>query len=173
MSVSELSLQDYLLGEVPQQEGFAITDQGGAEWALKKLVKIAQEDAADDAMAQAEIERIQTWLTERKTSRQHDREFFEGHLTKYHVGVLLDNPKQKTIKLPHGTLKARKLSDKVEYDDKSLIEWAKGNNHLDFIRTKEEIVKDKVKEALLENGESIPGVSVVPQGVKYTVEVSL
>lgn len=175
MSAIEQSLQDYLLerSEYQQTEGFTVDSIDKAEWCMRKLAKLAQEDAADESAAQAEIERITAWLEERKAARQSQREFFVEHLTSFHRRVLLQDDKAKTIKLPHGVLKARKLPDKWEYDEKTILKWAKENGRHEMIRVKEEVIKDAVKRTVKEDGEAIPGVTILPQGIKFDVEVSL
>jgi phage host-nuclease inhibitor protein Gam len=170
MSALEQNLQDYLLGE-PIQEGFVIDTMEKAEWAMRKLAKITRDNKNDEEMAQVELDRINGWLTERQLSRKREVEFFEGLLTKYHSDLLLIDGKLKTVKLPHGTLKARKLPDKWEYNDSAILAWAKGKDRQEMIRVKEEVVKDAVKKAVKEDGESIPGVTIVPQGISYGVEV--
>jgi phage host-nuclease inhibitor protein Gam len=88
--------------------------------------------------------------------------------------LLEEDPKgNKTVKLPHGTLKARKQQDKWEYDDETIIEWAKANKSLSLIRIKEEPDKQAIKEYVKMTGEVIPGVTITPQGLKFNVEVEL
>jgi phage host-nuclease inhibitor protein Gam len=176
MSVAEMDLYSYLLESEEQErsEGFVVDSLEKAEWCLRKLAKLAQEDAEDEAMAQREIERIQAWLEARKKPRQQSREFFEEHLRRFHQRLLEEDPKgNKTVKLPHGTLKARKLPDKWEYDEQAIVEWAKVNARIELIRIKEEPDKQAIKEYVKMTGEVIPGVTVTRQGIKFDVEVEL
>jgi phage host-nuclease inhibitor protein Gam len=176
MSAAEQSLMEFLLEqqEEVQSDRFVVDSMEKAEWCMWKLAKLAQEDAEDEAMAQREIERIQAWLEARKKPRQQSREFFEEHLRQFHQRLLQDDPKgNKTVKLPHGTLKARKLPDKWEYDDETIIEWAKANARIELIRVKAEPDKQAIKQYVKETGEVPPGVTVTTQGIKFDVEVEL
>jgi phage host-nuclease inhibitor protein Gam len=177
MSIAEQDLYSYLLESEEQEsqsEGFVVDSLEKAEWCLRKLAKLAQEDAEDEAMAQREIQRIQAWLEARKKPRQQSREFFEEHLRRFHEKLLQDDPKRnKTVKLPHGTLKARKLPDKWEYDEQAILEWAKANARIEFIRVKAEPDKQAIKQYVKETGEVPPGVTVTTQGIKFDVEVEL
>jgi len=177
MSALEQNLLDYLLETdeenlATSNEGFSVDTIEKAEWCMRKLAKLAQDDADDEAMAEREIERIKKWLEERNKPRQQSREFFERHLTSFHQRLLLQDDRMKTVKLPHGALKARKVADKFEYDEKTIVAWAKEQGRAEFIRVKEEVVKDAVKRTIKEDGESVPGVLIVPQGMSFTVEVS-
>lgn len=177
MSTAERDLQDYLIdsdesAQQAQSETFTVDSIEKAEWCMRKLSRLASEDADDEAVAQREIDRINAWLEARKSPRARSREFFEGLLIDYHNRLLRDDPRAKTVKLPHGTLKSRKLPESFEYDMEAVVSWAKENGRTEFIRVKEEVVKDEVKRAVKEDGEKVPGVTVLPAGIKFYVEVS-
>ncbi|WP_067924803.1 host-nuclease inhibitor Gam family protein [Alicyclobacillus shizuokensis] len=177
MSVAEMDLYDYLDAQDEQEQqdrGFVVDSLEKAEWCMRKLAKIHQQDMADEELAQHEIERIQAWLQARKETRQRSREYFEEKLRQYHQRLLDEDPKgNRTVKLPHGTLKARKLPDKWDYDDQTIIEWAKANQSMSLIRIKYEPDKKLIKEYVKTTGELIPGVTITPQGTKFDVEVDV
>lgn len=172
MSAQEQGLQEFLTDnrEYAERETFVVDNMAKADWCLRKLAKIETQDAEDTALAEAEIERIQTWLKERKEARQSDREYFTGHLTRYHAQVMAEDAKAKSIKLPHGVLKSR-TTTVVDYDDKTVIAWAKQQGRPEFIRIKEELAKTAVKDAVVKDGESIPGVMVTTGVTTFHVEV--
>ena len=177
MSTAEMDLQDYLIdsdesAQQVQSETFTVDSIEKAGWCMRKLARLASEDAEDAAVAQREIDRINTWLEARTSPRARSREFFEGLLMDYHNRLLRDDPKAKTVKLPHGVLKSRTVSETFEYDAESLIAWAKSSGRTEFIRTNEEVVKDEVKRAIKSDGEKIPGVTILGASTKFYVEVS-
>lgn len=97
-------------------------------------------------------------------------EFFEGHLIDYHRGLLAEDEKKKTVKLIAGTLKARKSPDTVEIAD-DFLEHARIARP-ELVRTSYAVDKKAVKEAVLKDGEILPGCSVVPGSINYSVEVA-
>ena len=119
------------------------------------------------------------WQAEQIERLGAEAERWETLLVSYHRAVLAENDREKTIKLPHGTLSSRKAPDKWEFDDEAFIAWAKANAP-DLVRTKDEVAKSKVKDALkgscrgdgavaTDSGEIVPGVTVTIGEPSFTV----
>lgn len=153
-----------------ERESFRIADEGAANWALRKLARIRAEQDKNRDLAQLEIDRVNAWLDEVNVQLGARAEFFEGHLIDYHRGLLAEDEKKKTIKLPAGTLKARKVPDNVEISD-DFLEHAQVARP-DLVRTKYEVDRKAVKEAVLKDGEILPGVTRIEGTTSYTVEVA-
>jgi phage host-nuclease inhibitor protein Gam len=173
MGLNALQTQELQELQQVERERFKITDIGGVNWALRKLAALKAREAEVNQLADAEIERINAWREKELESVKRDVEYFESLLTEYHAEQLKQDPKAKTITTPYGTLKARKLPPMVEYDADLVLSWAKGAGRTEFIRVREELAKDAVREAVLSDGELVPGVTVIDQGVKYSVEVDV
>lgn len=161
------------------KEPFTVDNMEKANWCLLKLAKIRREQHEAQQLAQGQIERIQTWLGEQNAKADKEAERFEEMLRSYHQRELDANPKAKTISLPHGVLKARLGQPRFEIMADTFLTWAK-ENRPELIRTKEEPKKDELKKLAVVNagkaidpdtGEAIPGVTVLPAEVKYSVEV--
>jgi len=70
-----------------------------------------------------------------------------------------DDPKLKTMKLPHGTLKMRAQQPQYEYDESLMLPWAK-KNLPEAVVVKESVSKTPVKKHIKETGEMVPGVTI-------------
>jgi len=81
-----------------------------------------------------------------------------------------DDPKLKTVKLPHGTLKMRAQQPQYEYDEAQLLPWAK-ENLPEAVIVKESVAKTPVKKHIQETGEVVPGVTIIERPEKFSVEV--
>lgn len=165
-----------------QDEGyrgeFRITDQGGAIWALRKIKSINTRLADVKETALAEISRIQDWAQEEEEKAAKERAFFEHLLQDYAERLRTEDPKFKSLKLPHGKIAFRKQSPEFIRDNDKLLAWVKSNRP-EFVRIKEEpdwasLKKEVVvagEQAVDANGEIIEGVTVVTRPDKFIVEV--
>lgn len=151
-----------------ERESFSIRDEGAANWALRKLARIRAEQEKNADLARLEIERVNAWLDEVNLQLGARAEFFEGHLIDYHRGLLAEDEKRKTVKLPAGTLSARKVPDNVEIAD-DFLERAI-DLFPEFIRTKKELDKRAVKEAVLNDGQILPGVTRIEGSINFSIK---
>jgi hypothetical protein len=182
--VSLRELHDELDAELapPVPEGFAVVDEGSAEWALRKLARARREYAEAVIVADAQRSLIDRFLETKRKKLDHDESFFGPLLESYHRRCLEDDPKAKTLPLPSGTLKARKQPDEWTFTE-DFIEWAKANRPA-LVRIKEEPEKAAAKKLLgrvlfddgsvvvvdAETGEEVPGVGWHEGDVKYSQE---
>jgi phage host-nuclease inhibitor protein Gam len=179
----------------PSGDGFRVLDEGQADWALRKLTAVRSSLADADALATRQIEAIlamvepylspiREWHEAQSERLGNEIGFWEGLLELYHRDVVLaDDPKAKTVTLPHGTLKARKSPDRWEFDE-AFLDWAR-NIAPEFIRTKEEADKALAKKTLkvAPNGHAVydlpqgpvdvPSVTVTPGDISFTVETEV
>lgn len=153
-----------------QRERFRIEDKSQAAWALRKMSKIKAEMDENIMTAQAEMERIASWRDEENEKLERSISFFENLLYEYFVQLRDEDPKLKTMKLPHGTLKMRKQQPQYEYDEDVLLPWAK-ENLPEAVVTKESVAKNPVKKHIQETGETVPGVTIIERPEKFSVEV--
>lgn len=148
---------------------FRLADAGQADWALRKLARVTsrlaevhavasrQRQAILDAVA-PHLRMIDDWATEEEGRISGEIAHWEGLLVEYHRSVLSDDPKgAKTIRLPHGTLSARKLPDHWEFTEE-FEGWAKGHRP-DLLRT--EVTKPEAKKAIALTGDGTPVADVV------------
>jgi len=166
-----------------QKERFQIKDKEQAAWAMRKLYKLEAEKAEVQRIAQAEIDRIKEWENGEVEQIEKQAEFFRGLLEEYHRKVIAENPKQKTIKLPHGKLKIRAQQPAWKYDNEELLKWLK-QNRPELVKRKVIESPDKVslkkiativngRAVTFDSGENIPGVEIEEREAKFSVEVDL
>lgn len=160
---------------------FIITNTGQADWALRKITQRDRRVADVTALAAREIERIRTWAEAEVRSANDDRAYFAGLLEEWHRTLLAEDPKAKTVKLPHGTLSARQSPATWTFDDEPFIAWAQSNAPA-LLRIKTEVNKVQAKKDLelhtqsdgemvvVLQGEHVPGVAVTPGDVQFSVK---
>jgi len=172
MSVNLIeTIENLGIPEVPEErERFKIESKDQAAWALRKMSRIKAEIEENNKVAQAEIERITAWRDEENEKLQRSISFFESLLCDYFLRLRESDPKLKTIKLPHGTLKMRAQQPQYEYDEDVLLPWAK-ENLPEAVVTKESVAKNPVKKHIQETGEAVPGVTIIERPEKFSVEV--
>src|SRR5690606_12605605 len=128
-------------------EGWHITDDSTADWALRRIAWHQQQIERRKQFVQREIERLQAYLQAETERHERSIRFFESHLRAYfeqlrQQGLLGD---RKTYRLPHGTLQMRAKSPKFERDDKQLLEWARQHG---LVRVSEAPDWSAIKERL-------------------------
>lgn len=172
MSVNLIeTIENLGVPEIPEErERFRIETKDQAAWALRKMSRIKAEQDENTQAAQAEIDRIAVWRNEENEKLQRSVSFFESLLHEYFMQLREDDPKLKTVKLPHGSLKMRAQQPQYEYDEDQLLPWAKGNLP-EAVVVKESIAKTPVKKHIRETGEMVPGVTITERPEKFIVEV--
>lgn len=180
-------LDEYLqlINEVPDQDmlvkpAFEITTKEQAVWALRKIAAVerARKEAQD--AANAEVGRISRWLDDEELRANQARKHLDYLLEQYHRTQLAENPKAKTIKLPHGTLRFRSQQPQFTRDDAVIKKWAAEDMpevlvaqepKLDWTRLKKALVIQDGVAIIADTGELVPGVEVEVRPDKFTVEV--
>ncbi|MBZ4221909.1 host-nuclease inhibitor Gam family protein [Bacillus wiedmannii] len=180
------SLQAIELAEVDElqdaEQQFEITDINGLNWAFRKLSALKSKEKEINQLANVERDRIAEWEKGELISVHNSITFFESHIQRYHAEQLAADPKQKTISTPYGKSKTRKSSEAPEQKDKAQVLQYAIENHLDDC-LKTEVkwgdLKKKFKIAEIsgekvvvdEDGQIVPGVTVKPESISYSVEV--
>lgn len=173
MDVEEIQSQD---------KPFEITDLNSLNWAFRKLAALKSKEKEIKQVAEVERERIAQWERGELSTISSSLEFFENMISVYHAKQLAEDPKAKTISTPYGKSKTRKSSEAPEKQDEEQILQYVIENELD------EFIKNSVKWADLkkslkiveisgekvvidETGQIVPGVTVKPESISYSVEV--
>ncbi|MCL6455088.1 MAG: host-nuclease inhibitor Gam family protein [Alicyclobacillus sp.] len=171
MSMTALQVEELRTLDAEEHGTFVVRDLASASWCMRKVQALRAREREINDVADAEVARIEAWRSREQESVQADLAYFEALLREWHAAELARDPRAKTISTPYGTLKARKLPPKVEYDVDKLLQWAREEGRIDLVRVKEEIAAAAVREAVLKDGEALPGVTVVDQGIRFSVEV--
>lgn len=163
-----------------ERERFKITDINAANWALRKISAAQAAIREADALADAEISRINQWLEGQVRTLQDTVQFFEGLLNEYHQQELAQDSKRKTIKLPHGTLKMRAQQPEYQRNNDVILEWATASKPEVLVPQPPKLDWTGLKKAIrpvdgvavdVDTGEVIPGITIVDRPPKFSVEV--
>lgn len=151
----------------PDGKPFRVHDLASADWAMRKLAKYRTRYAEAKAFAEAEADRTRAWLQGERNELDRAEDFFGGLLEAWHADVLEHDARRKTIKLPSGELRARKLPDRVIVADPDAFVCAQGfDSPLVTVKATPNLAA--VKNAVLHDGEALPGVEVVVGEVRFT-----
>ncbi len=169
----------------PEKPRIETTEQ--AIWALRKIARIEKERQEAREAAQLEKARIDEWLQDEEKRCDQARAHLDFLLEDYHRRILAENPKRKTIKLPHGTLELRKQPDEWAIDEEILVPWLMENcpelvivppppkPKPDRVEIKKafEVKGNRAVYVNKETGEivEVPGIEVHERGLKFSVKV--
>ncbi|WP_100406232.1 host-nuclease inhibitor Gam family protein [Bacillus solitudinis] len=129
------------------KERFKIVDLDQLNWAFRKIAALNEQKQERKALADAEIDRIMTWLQEEEKPIDNSISFFEGLIKLYHMQQLEKDPKAKTLKTPYGKSKSTTSKPAPEQSDKDkLLAYVKGAELTEFI--KEEVKWGDLKKTL-------------------------
>lgn len=167
-----------------QLTNFQVTDDLQAAWAMRKLLSLKNKMTENEEIAQTEHARMDEWLIRVNGRFECDVLYFEALLTQY-----ARNQRQaegrKTIDTPYGVIKSRATQSKFKVEDaEQFLQWATINApQLINIKTSPNLtaLKDFASQeetqtlgpvAMTIDGEIIPGVTVDPADINFTVEVA-
>lgn len=156
-----------------QREGFKIENLEGCTWAFRKIRAIENKKTEIEAIAAAEIERINNWKEQELKQYEGDKEFFEGLLTNYYIEEKAQDKKFK-LSSPYGVVTSRTTKN-LSYDSELMKEYLK-QNHPNLIETVEKYDKNEVKKIIkngidIQTGEIIDFVQEV-ENTNITVKVA-
>lgn len=174
-SLSRAVAIDY--DETPEAvEAWQVQDKHGAEWAIRKIAAAQLRINDVRKLAESERARLAHWEALSTQTDQTNIELLTGKLTAWHARILEADAERKTIKLPHGTLSARKKAAGWEFDDAVYVPWALVNAPETIKRPEpciDKTVAKKAVQALLEaTGEVPPGATPIKATVGFTVKTN-
>ncbi len=153
----------------PVDAPWQITDDGAAEWALRRL---AEADAELHALSQRATDwsnRIRDWFEHRAKPLERRADFFRGRLHSY----ALDRREAgagATLSLPSGKVSTLPGRVRVEVSDPEAFKvWAAANREHQLVRCRYDIAKVDAAKMLTakdglavdDTGEVVPGVVLV------------
>jgi len=144
---------------------WAIDNPDAADWALCRIGEAVEALAEVDGVFERQLRQLQNWRDREHDARQRTVAYFESKLADYHRELLDENPKNKTVHLPHGTLTARKAPDRVE-----IAEGMAPALPLEFQRVTITADKRGVLAHIKATGEILPGVTLISGELKFTAK---
>ena len=180
------ALQQSELLEVDQlqdaEQQFEITDINQLNWAFRKLTALKAQEKEVTTLANVERDRIAEWEKGELISVHNSITFFERHVQRYHAEQLAVDPKQKTISTPYGKSKTRKSKEAPDKaNEELLLDYVIQNDLAEFIKNSVKwadlkktlkIVQIGDEKVVVDgDGQIVPGVTVKPESISYSVEV--
>lgn len=158
--------------EIIQDNSFHITDKASAEWALRKIRAYKQQIKENEELYNAEIQRLNEWLESVNKKANDNIDYFTALLQEYMIKELEKDPKNRSIKLPSGTVRFRKQQPEWQFDEEKVINWLK-NNKPELVKVIEKFDKNDVKKIVKETGEIVDGVKIESREDKFEVDVEV
>lgn len=182
MEIPEAIAATELAESQEERERFKVENKDSANWCLRKMRALKAEIEDNMRIAQEEIERIQQWAEQINAPLQRSSDYFQSLLAEYHIGLYNEDPKQKTIKLPHGTLKMRAQQPEFIRNDAEFLEYLHRNGRNEYIEVIEKPKWGEFKKITMVAGDNktvydihtgliVEGVTAEPRPPKFSVEV--
>lgn len=180
-TIEELEQLDFSAIEAEATPYFRITDDGCADWAVRKILEERAEYERLRALADEQIAAIETKAEAAKRRYENGTAYLTARLADFFQTV--PHKKTKTTekyRLLNGTLTMKKGGIKAEADDATLVPWLKANGLGDYVKTKETAAWGDLKKMLTfaggvatieETGEIVEGVTVTETPDTFKVEV--
>ncbi|HDR4881372.1 TPA: host-nuclease inhibitor Gam family protein [Bacillus cereus] len=180
------ALQQNELLEVDQlqdaEQQFEITDMNQLNWAFRKISALKEQEKEVTTLANVERDRIAEWEKGELISVHNSITFFESHVQRYHAEQLAADPKQKTISTPYGKSKTRKSKEAPDKaNEELLLDYVIQNDLAEYIKNSVKWADLKKSLKIVEisgekvvvdgDGQIVPGVTVKPESISYSVEV--
>lgn len=178
--MNKLQLAEIEEIETIEKGQFKIENKEQATWALRKIKALKTQIKETNELAEIEIERIKIWQENENQSAESSMDYFENLLHDYMLEERALDPKLKTVKLPHGTVRFRKQQPEYKRDEDKLLVWAKESNLKEYIKIKENLNWSNLKKDITlvagnaihkKTGEVIKHVEIIERKDKFEVVV--
>ena len=157
-----------------EYQGFQITDDHLAEWAIQKIKEARGDTAKWQAHFAAQLEKI-------KAANQSTIDFMTSALSQYFATVPHKETKtQAKYDLPSATLIRKQQQPQYDCDNDALLAFLDGSKRDDLVRVKREPAWDEIKKVFAvqggtmvdpETGEVVAGVKVVARPDVFDVKI--
>jgi hypothetical protein len=168
--------------EESTKQMFKVTDLNSLNWTFRKMAALKEKEKEIKQLAQKEKDRIEWWERSELSNVTQSLDFFQALISEYHASVLEENPKAKTLSTPYGKTKARKSKEAAEkVNEDVILQHVIESGMDDYLKTslkwgdfKKElkIVEISGEKVIVDgNGQLVPGVTVKPENITFSVEV--
>ena len=168
-------------GEEQQSQRWRITDDGCADWALKKIKLEKDEHDRIVALAQQEIARLTDQIAKADRRYEQNTSFLTSMLAEFFETVPHKKTKTGTesYRLLNGQLVKKPAGIKLQPDDEKLVAWLRAAGREDLIKVEEKAMWGELKKKLEmvgtvammpDTGEIIEGIDVVEVPAAFSVK---
>lgn len=168
-------------GEEQQSQRWRITDDGCADWALKKIKLERDEHDRIVALAQQEIARLTDQIAKADRRYEQNTSFLTSMLAEFFETVPHKKTKTGTesYRLLNGQLVKKPAGIKLQPDDEKLVAWLRAAGREDLIKVETKAMWGELKKQLEmvgtvammpDTGEIIEGIDVVEVPAAFSVK---
>jgi len=126
-----------------------ISDDRGAEWAMRMLVSIELKREGVRTQAAAWMQQIVDWLEHEEKPLSRASNYFDGQLRTYALARRAIDDDAKTLRLPSGDVKTTGHKPTIKItDEPALIQHLHFMKREDLIRKKEDVLVSTLKDAV-------------------------
>lgn len=142
-----------------------------ADRLLEEVADLQADLAHAKAVAEERMQPIMEWLDGKRAAAERAIAEREARVEAYLRFLQAQDPKKKTLELPHGKRQLRAAPPQFEWpapgsdEEAALLAWATAE---DLVRVKTELDKTGIKAHHKDTGEIPPGVEVRAGGLSYT-----
>ncbi len=157
---------DQILIEAEQKERVQVLAMNKlrADQILQTLAVLEDEAQEVDSIVEAEMKILEEYRASERQKIERKAEWLESKLEQF-----IRSTDQKTINLPHGSLKLRLGREKVEVTDKTAyLPFAQRKGLLRHIDPSDEIDLLKLHNYIKQAGHIPTGVTVIPASTKFS-----
>lgn len=135
-----------------EKSRFRVTDESSANWVLRKLADLQTRRAAAQAMLDNELDAIQRRFARVLKPIDNQIAFFDAAFRTELAAwakTSLENRKERSVKLLHGSIGFRKKPDALVIEDEAdIIDYAERTGLECVVRVKKEVAKTALKKLL-------------------------
>lgn len=164
----------------PEAQQWSISDDGAADWALRKIKEANEEYERLRMIGERMIKEAQERIRKLEQDNQSRTGFLKLKLAEYFDSVPHKKTKTKeTYALFSGKLALKYHNDKITRDDSKLLEWVNDHGLTDYIKTEQSIKWADLKEQFefaggraiyKETGEIVDAIQVQPIDATFDIE---
>ena len=181
-SIDELTLPgDADPDEDQQSQRWRITDDGCADWALKKIKSEKDELDRITALAEQEIARLKDQIERAQRRYEQNTSFLTSMLEQFFDTVEHKRTKTGTesYRLLNGQLVKKPAAVKMQPDDEKLVAWLRSSGRDDLIKVETKAMWGELKKRIQlvgtvamipDTGEIIEGIDVVEVPPAFSVK---
>ncbi len=176
-----MDIVDDILDRKEEKEGFKITNDVSADWALDVIRESKAEISRFEMVVNEKVRILQDRLEAFKASQERKISYFEGLLREYFESLSIKPTKagNKIYNLPSGKLQLKKREPEYIKDETKLLQFLKKSGMNNFIKTIEKPEWEELKKVVTvsgktivnKDGEIIDGVEVRAREPKFEVKV--
>lgn len=166
--------------QAPQR--WSITDDGCADWALKKIKTDKDELDRITELGKLEISRITEQIERAQRRYEQNTAYLTSLLAEFFGTVEHKRTKAgtETYRLLHGQLVMKPATIKAEPDHEKLVKWLRDNGYGDLVKVEESAHWGDLKKMLrfvgpvatiAETGELVDGINAAVQPPAFSVKV--